>query len=292
VDGFRKAVEQFDHAIEIQPDYGAAYAGLAHAYAGLSTFAIEPKEAMPRVRAAADRAITFDPDLSEGYAARAMVEAFYDWNWNAAEADFKRAIALAPGDAPARLDYGYMLVVTGRFKEATEQLARAHELDPLSSFIASVQLWPLYEGRRYDEAIRAAQEVISVDSTAWNAHQVLGQAYFQKGEFAKSFEAGARAGVQRGLDTTNFFGEYYAAVGAPSITRQKLARLLKEGKEPWMIASLYAALGEKEQALNWLEKEIDRRNEAIVFLKVDPAWDTFRSEPRFHALLRRMNLER
>jgi TolB-like protein/Flp pilus assembly protein TadD len=289
-EGFRKAVDQFNHAIEIQPDYAAAFAGLADAYYGLSSIVLPPKEAMPRVRGAADRALTFDPDLPNGFTARALARAFYDWDWKGAELDFKRAIALAPGDAEARLNYGNMLVVLGRFDEASEQLARAHELDPLSSFISSVQLWPLYEGRKYDEAIQLAQSKIAADSTSWNAIQVMAQALIQKRQFPAAYRAITRALSIRGMDTTETMGGYYAALGRADLAHRQFERFLKKHPADYNLALAYATLGDIDRAFAILERDVETRNEGIVFLKVDPSADPLRGDPRYAALLRRMNL--
>jgi len=297
VGGFRKAVQEYNHAIEIQPDYAAAYAGLADAYYGLSTLAIPPKDAMPRVRAAANRAIALDPNLSDAYGARAVVEAFYDWNWAAAELDFKRALSLNPSNSGAFTNYGYMLVVLGRFAEAKEQLARAHDLDPLSSFVACVQLWPLYEGREYDQAIRAAQDVIAVDSTAWNAYQVASQACAQKGELQKSFDFARRSAAlfYGSTDTTFLFGPLYARMGRADLARPRLQRMIARGAvsghyDNYGIGVLYGLLGDRDKAFEWIERDLPNRDEAIVFIKVDPDVDTLRSDPRFQRILQAMNL--
>jgi eukaryotic-like serine/threonine-protein kinase len=293
VEGFRRAVAFFTQAIEADPTYAPAYAGLARAYAGRSSWDLAPVEAMPRVRAAATRAIQLDPGLAAGHAWLGYVAAFYDWDWTSGERGFRRAIALNPNDPDGHLSYGTMLVVNRRFAEAEQELRRARELDPLSLWITSVSLWPLYEGRRYDDAIAAAQRILADNPRAANAHQILGQAWLMKGDSARALPALRRA---QELDINPsllaFLGSAYALSGNRAAARQMLdslrARASAGWVQPYAWALVYAGLGQRDSAFRWLERGVATRSEEMVFLQVDPAMDVLRSDPRFRPLLRKV----
>ena len=293
VEAIRRALAFFNQAIDADPTYAPAYAGLARAYTGLSSWDLPPAEAMPRARAAAVRALQLDSTLASAHAWLGNVDAFYDWDWAAGEREFRRAIELNPGDPDAHLNYGYLLVVNRRFAEAERELRRAREIDPLSAWIACVSLWPLYEGRRYDDAIAAAQRILEEDPRAANAQQILGQAWLMKGDSARALPALRRA---RELDSNAnlvaFLGYSYAIAGnraaALQVADSLRARVRTGYVQPYVWAVLYAGLGEREQAFRWLEKGIALRSEEMVFLQVDPAMDTLRSDPRFKALLKQV----
>ena len=154
---YSQAIAYFQQALQIDPDYALAYAGLSDAFAGVSSLWMSPAEAMPKARAAAQRALELDPSLPAAHASLAYVLGFYDWEWSEAEAEFKRSLELNSGEATAHQNYGYLLIVNRRFDEAKREMDRAHELDPLSPLVSFMRLWPLYEGRRFDEAIVASQ---------------------------------------------------------------------------------------------------------------------------------------
>ena len=288
--GFLKSLEHFGRAIEIDPRFALAYAGIADAYSGMSTTFMAPDSAKSRIEAATAKALELDPELPEPYAARGYVKAFYDWHWREAEMDFKRAIALNPGNSTAHAWYGYLLAVNGRFDESIAELATAHELDPLSTVISSMQLFPLNMGRRDDLAIAAAQKMIREDSTAaWNAMGILGQVYVNRREFDKAIEAW-RATRRAMRDTTP---EVYPLIQAMQGNRAEALRQLEpwlhgRGGGPYGIAMVYAALGMKDEAFTWLEKDMKTRVETVIWLKVDPQADPLRSDPRFVVLLRRL----
>ncbi len=287
-EGFRRALDHFKRAIEIDPGFALAYVGLADAYSGLATIYMPTDEAMPRIAAAAAKALELDPELPEAYAARGYPKAFYQWQWRDAESDFKRAIALNPGNSVAHTEYGYMLVCLGRFDEAIARLARAHEIDPLSTLIASVQLWPLFEGRRYDEAIAAAQRLIREDSLAWNAHQVLAQAQAMKGQFDQAIATIQRAGMSLPQASFGGLAHIYALQGRRDDALREIDPVVRAGSYPYSIAMVYGALGMNDEAFAWLEKDMKARTETVVWLKVDPQMDPLRSDPRYDALLRRL----
>ncbi len=294
VPGSRKALAHFQRALEADPGFAPAQVGVANAYYQLSTQDLPPEVAMPKVRAAAARALDLDPNLAGAYAARACVSAFYDWHWREAEADFRRAIELNPLDEVVYQSYGNMLVCLGRFEDATRVLAKAQEIDPLSTATASFQLWPLYEGRRYDEAIAAARRMIAEDSTAWNAYGVLSQALTQTGRLDEADRV-TREAARRSLSdpTSGSLGYTLALRGRRAEALKEIEPVVRSGVgDGYSVAMVYAAIGMKDEAFAWLEKEMQARRETVIFLKVDPAADPLRSDPRFAGLMRRLGFER
>jgi eukaryotic-like serine/threonine-protein kinase len=294
VDGFREAVTDFQRAIAADPTYAPAYAGLALAYAGTSSWAVPAAEAMPRARAAALKAIELDSTLASGHAWLGEVEAFYDWDWKAGEREIRKAIELNPSDPDAHLTYGYLLVVNRRFAEAERELKRAREIDPLSETIASVSLFPLYESRRYDEAAAAATQLIESSPDLPIPHQVLGQARLMKGDSVRALPEFRRA---LELEPSNpllvgFLGNAYAATGnraaALALLDTLRMRATRGYVQPYAYAVIYAGLRDHERTFHWLEQCIALRSEEIVFLQVDPAMDAMRPDPRFAPLLRRV----
>jgi len=276
--------------VEIDPGFALAHAGIANVYMGMSTVYMAPDSAIPRVTAAAARALELDPELPEAYAARAYVKAFHDWHWGEAEADYRRALELSPGNASAHWGYGYLLAVNGRIDESIAEMGKAHEIDPLSTFIACLQLWPLYEGRRYDQAIAMAQAIIRDDSTAWDARQVLRQAYTQKREFERAI-ATERAGRRALRDTTpeRPLILIHAMQGQRDLALRELRSEIRRGwRDYYAIGLISGWLGMNDEAFAWLEKEMQTRRESVIWLKVDPDADPLRSDPRFRGLLKRL----
>jgi len=292
-DGFLKSLDHYRRAIEIDPAFALAHAGIADTYAGMSTTFMAPDTAIPRVAASAARALELDPELADAYADRGYVKAFYDWKWAEGEADIRRAIDLNPGIAWPHALYGYLLAVNGRNDESISEMAKAHEIDPLSGLISAMQLWPLYEGRRYEQAIAAAQAIIRDDSTAWDAHRVLSQAHLMRGEFAQA--VAADRAVRRALgDTTRQSPLLISALASQGERQQalhELETLLHKGAESnYEMGLLYGQLGMNDEAFAWLERDMRARLESVIWLKVDPRADPLRSDPRFGVLLKRLGL--
>ncbi len=292
----RKALALFQSAIEIDPGFAQAHAGLADAYVALAFCCLPTAEAMPRSRAAASMALTLDPELAAALATLAYVRGAYDWEWEAAERDFSRAIALNPSEVTAHQNYGGLLTVLGRFDEAIDEFARARAIDPMSSTVATMSLWPLFEGRRFEQAIASARSLVEADPRVSYAHMILGQALFLDGER----EAGIAA-LQKAieLDPANPFphgwlGFAHAVNGdrdAALDVLESLHRREADGYvQPYLFALVYVGLGDHDQALDWLEKAYEARSDEMPMIKVDPAMDPLRSDPRFQSILHRMNL--
>jgi serine/threonine protein kinase/tetratricopeptide (TPR) repeat protein len=299
-ENLNKAVSCFNEAIGIDPGYAPAYAGLAQVYYNASTIYVAPADAMPKVRAAATRALELDPGRVDAQVALGYVKSFYEWNWSEGERDLRRAVQLGPSDANAHWVYGYFLEVNNRFDEAIVEMRKARELDPLSALITAYSLQPLYEGRRYDAAIEAALKLVdTMDPASWpfaNVLQVLGQAYLQKRQYPEAIAALRKASDHEAA--TDYIlplatlGSAYAASGqkkeALEVLQQLQARSRAMQDHAYPVATLYAALGDRDEAFAWLAKSIDSRTEEAVFLRVDPQMDALRSDPRFPVLLRKL----
>ncbi len=297
-EGFRKALRHFELALEKDSRFAPAYAGLADAYSQLSSTYMDVGEAMPRARAAALQALALDSTLAAAHAALAHVRFVHDYDWPAAEKGFRRALELNPGEVTAHQNYGYLLLTTGRFALATRELRRAREIDPLSPFVAVMNLWPLNEGRRYDEAVVEAEKLLRLSPDLYTARIILAQALFHRGERQRAlqeFETVAKqaAAVPMG-------GAWLGWAYGRTSRRREAERILAELAsappdrfvQPYARALVLVGLDRKTEALEWLEKGVDGHTEEVVFIKVEPALDPLRSDPRFEALLRRLGYAR
>jgi tetratricopeptide (TPR) repeat protein len=293
-----KAIEHFQQAIQIAPDYAPAYAGLADAYAllGSMTNSTSPRhEAMPRARAFAEKALALDESLAEAHSSLAFVLMHFEHDWAAAEKEFQRAIALNPSYVTAHHWYAYYLVAQTRVQEALREIRLAQELDPLSLIINTDVAELLYYARQYDEAIRQAQKTLEMDPSFALAHRVLALAYEQKGMYEESL---AELHTQVRLSGRADFALAELARGyALTGNRAEAEKLLRElralnPQNPGTsigLAFVYAALGDKDQAFFWLEKSA-RERMGIILIKVQPYFDSLRSDPRLLAIERSMAL--
>ena len=292
-ESFTRALEYFQRAIEIDPTYAEAYAGLSNTYYSLSSAWLPAAEAMPRARAAAAKALELDPQLASAHASLATVEAFYDWQWGDAEREFSRAIELNPSEPTAHQNYGNLLVIHRRFEEAERELQRAHEIDPLSPFISFYGLFPANLGRNYARAIAQGRKVAAEYPTFSFPHLILGQAYFFSGDRGRAMEEVDRAYELESNPCFLAWKAYMlAASGDRRPARQLLGRLQAMTEttyvQPYFFAIVHAGLGEKDLAFRWLDKAAEERAEELHFLQVDPALDSLRDDPRFARLLRQV----
>ena len=291
-----KAIEYFRSAIEIEPNYALAYAGLAQVYYQLSTIFMPAGEAMPMARAAAEHALVLDPNLAEAHTILACVQAFYDWDWSAGEASFQRALKLGPGNAVAHMFYAYFLVIRSRFDEAIRENAIARRLDPLSLYLRTASVYPLYEGRRFDQAIVASRELLAAEPTHWHAAMLLGQSLIATGEHREAIAVLQRASdLQSNMNSSllGFLSVAHAAAGDPATARRILQQMLAvEGSvEPlFMEAVIQVRLGEYDRAFELLEKSVAQRSEETLMIGNDIALDPLRSDPRFVRLQQQMHL--
>ncbi|MEP6820254.1 MAG: tetratricopeptide repeat protein, partial [bacterium] len=298
-DGFRKSLEYFQQAIEKDPNFALAYAGLADSFNALGDFnVLRPKEVYPKAKAAALMALKLDDLLAEAHTALAIVLLEYEWDWSAAEREFRRAIEINPGDADAHLAFGFYLMSMGQFDEAVAQMRRAQELDPVSLVKITAVGQVLLVARRYDEAIEQCKTAIEMDPNLGFAHWLLGLAYMYKGAYEPAIVALQKSIPLSGdsPDEPAALGLAYAMSGKTNEARKILADLNHRSERkhisPTVIAALYGALGEKDQAFALLDKAYDERDYILVMLKVEPMFDPLRSDPRFTTLVQRVGLPR
>jgi DNA-binding winged helix-turn-helix (wHTH) protein/TolB-like protein len=295
---FHKAIEYFQHAIEKDPKYALAYAGLADCYHFLSGYGLlPPKETYPKAKAAAVRALELDDQLAEAHTALAVAKARYDWDWAGAEKDFRRALDLNPGYAGAHQWYAvFSLVIAERFEDAIAEAKRAQEINPLSLATGVNVTIVNYFARRFDQSIEQSGKILEMDTRFIQAYEFLGRAYEQKGRYEEAIAAFQEA-LKLRSDYTNCLGPLgrtYAVSGKQD-EAQKILDQLKglSGRRyvmPYHIATIYTALGDKDQAFAWLQKAYDERDDRLMFLKVDPFWDSLRSDPRYANLVRGIGL--
>jgi eukaryotic-like serine/threonine-protein kinase len=301
-EGFRKGIDYFQQAIEKDPAYAMAYAGLAACHSGLATFVlVPPKEGQASAREAALKALELDDMLPEAHAVLGEIKADYDWDWSGGEEELQRAIALNPNDAGAHTLYATALWGMGRLESATAELKRTLEIDPLS--IRANMQWGFnfYLARQYEQAIGPAQKALELDPNFIPGHVILCLAYLQQSKYQQGIaEVGkAVAAFPNSTDALSVLGYAYAVAGRRTDAQSVLDKLNIVSKQryvpPGSTAAIYAALGEKDQAFEWLEKAYEDRSILTVgpfaFVKLQPAFDPLRSDPRFADLLRRMNLQ-
>jgi TolB-like protein/DNA-binding winged helix-turn-helix (wHTH) protein/Tfp pilus assembly protein PilF len=298
-DGLKVARAYFDQAIEEDPKYAEAYSGLADTYALLGDWqyaVMTPKEALPKAKAAAIKALELDDSLGEAHNSLAFCLDGFDWDLDAGGKEFRRAISLSPGYATAHHWYAWHLSLLGQYDEAVAEMKKAENLDPLS-LIINADLAELFVlAHSADESIEQSRKTIAMDPNFALAHNQLAQAYLQKG-----MNAEAVAELQKALELSSGsptimanLARAYVAFGNRAGAETLLADLMKRSTPITSycseIAVIYAALGDKDQAMSWLEKGFERRFNPGVMLR--PGLDTLRSDPRFQDMLRRIGLPR
>ena len=297
-DSVRAAVKQYDEAIALEPTNALAWAGLADAYATMGEAKImTPADAFPRAKAAASKALELDEQQPEAHVSLGLVRAFWDWDWAGSESAFRRALELAPAYSQAHLWFGYVLTSQGRTEEALAQLGIARDLDPLSLITLAGLGTANFYARRYEEAVSCCRRALDFDPDFLPARSDLGRALEFAGRPAEAVEeyervnrvsASSMASPSAGLATA------LAAVGRTADARAMLEEILRRraGRyiSAWTLASIYAGLGDAKEALDWLERAVDERDPSLAWLKVHPRFDLLHGEPRFQALLSRLNL--
>jgi len=289
-----RAVQYFVEATQRDPGFARAYAGLADAYSALGILGFErPHDVFPKARAAAERALALNPNLGEAHGALAHELFTYEWNWKASEESFQTAIALDPKYPQIRLAYAAFLMGQGRGDEALAQLRVMRELDPLApTGLLSARVY--VNSRMPDSAIRDVQETLELNPRSDLALQVLGHAYLQKGMNDEAIDAFRRAAALSGVRDSAHLAYAYAVAGHRVDAKRLIETLVaSDGSRylpPFHIALAFAGLGDKDAAFRWLDRAYSERASFMDGLKVTPAFDVLRSDPRFAALLERMHL--
>jgi TolB-like protein/DNA-binding winged helix-turn-helix (wHTH) protein/Tfp pilus assembly protein PilF len=292
-----KGVRYFEQAVEKDPDFALAHAALAEAWRYLQFFGgARPQDARSKAKNAALKAVALDDGLAEAHAALASARFWFDWDWQGAEQEFKRALALNPSLAIAHHDYGWLLIARERFDEGLAEVKRAQELDPLSPQ-ANVDVgWACIRARRYDEAIAQSRRTVELEPNFAEAWGCLMRAYQYQGRHAEALAEAQRIMTRSGASREELaeLRQGDAASGMRSVEQWILDRKKKAAGRGYVSAyqwaTQYAALEEKERAFEWLEKAYTDREPMMALLNTDPAYDLLRSEPKFGDLLRRIRV--
>jgi DNA-binding winged helix-turn-helix (wHTH) protein/TolB-like protein/Flp pilus assembly protein TadD len=295
VDGFDKAVDEFHHAIALDPSYALAYAGLADAYYRESSVHMTLAEAVAKSRAAATTALQLDDSLAEAHAALAQIKFRYDWDFAGAEREFRRAIALNANDPTAHQWYSECLTALGRVPESVTEARLARDLDPLSAEVEWNLGFALFFGRRVDEAIGVFEQSVRTTPDFWLTRSFLAWAYAERGDFDRAFAEYAKArALDDNDDTLSHLVRSYTRAGRTADARRALDEILTRAKRgyvsPFYVANAYLGAGDTENAFAWLQKAYAERSEFLVFINVAPNFDGVRGDPRFIELLKRVGL--
>ena len=293
----QKGVSFYEQAIASDPTYALAYVGLANAYrAMVLTNNFPPGEMMPKAGRAAAKAVELDPALAEAWTARANSDFWYDWNWKAAEEHFRRGLELDSRSPLTHALYAHLLSNLGRHEEAMNEIRRALELDPPNPLLNAMQGQILFFAGRLDESTQRLKAAIDLDPNFWLAHLFISRNYIVEDNWTSAIESATRAQelTDGNTEATSNIGYALARSGRKEDARKMLSDLEGQSRSryvsPYSVAQLYLAIGDESKALEALERGYDQRDPLMVFLKVEPRWIQLQSQPRFVALLKRMNL--
>jgi tetratricopeptide (TPR) repeat protein len=294
-EGFRRAGEAFRAALEADSTWAPAWAGLADTYAlvGIYDF-LPPHDVFPLARAAAERALAIDSTMAEPWTSLGIIQTAYDWDWDAAERSLRRALTLNPSDAIAHEWHAILLGVTGRTAEALRASDRALEVDPLSRIVNADRGWLLFLSRRHDAAVTQLLQTLQLDPHFYVAHDNLAWVYFVKGDMDGWIHHALKALELSGESAEDLarLRARYERVGWRDWRRESVEGMVRDAAKqyvsPYDIALEYAAIGEAEEAMRWLERSYERREVDMIALRVDPRLDAVRGLPAFAALVERV----
>jgi DNA-binding winged helix-turn-helix (wHTH) protein/TolB-like protein/Tfp pilus assembly protein PilF len=292
----RASIPYFQQAIEIEPNYALAYTGLAQANGVLGVSGeIPAAEVIPKANAAAQKAIEIDDTLGAAHVALCMGAFWFEWDWNTADNQCRRALELDLNSGDSHQAYAQVLSNTGRHAEALAKVKRARELDPLNLAINALEGQYLLHAGRTDEALDCLQKTSELEPNFWMPHLFAASAYIEKGMYAEAIAESRKEYELSGGNVIPFGTYALAKSGKRDEARAALKELLKLSTTkyvpPYNIALIYNALGETDNAVEWLEKGYEQRDPKMTFLKVEPKWNNLRNEPRFVDLMKRMKLQ-
>jgi DNA-binding winged helix-turn-helix (wHTH) protein/TolB-like protein len=300
IEDVRKSLSYYQQAIDLDPNYALAYAGLAYSYYLLAVFkAISPQEAYPSAKRAALKALEIDPELAEGYAALARIKQDYDADMAGAGEDFRHAVELNPNDAASRRSYSAYLLRAGRVDEALREAQRAQETDPLLLITNANLAEVYYYARQWDQTLKYMRRVREIDPSFAKKYvgNYLYLSYMRKGMYEEAIVEDAKrlsdgAGAEKEAESLAALREAYRIHGESGIWRKQieLAEKIQKGDRDrtFFLVEAYTHLGDKDQAFLWLHRAAEERHPAMASLSVDPDFDSLRSDPRFAELLSRL----
>ena len=291
-----KGIGYYEEALKIDPKFAQVYVEIAIAYRALIlTGDSPPLEMMPKAKAAVDKALELDDTLAEAWSSRAVCDFWYDWNWRAAEANHLRAIELDPYSLQSRLFYAHLLSNLGRHDEALEQVRKARERDPVSLLANAIEGQVLFFAGQNETSAKVLNSTIDMDPNFWLAHLFISRVHLRNGDYDQMVRSAERAAELSGGNAEALATAAYghARAGRPAEVRRILTELESRAKSRYVpsyaFAQVYAGLGDRESVLYQLEKAFTERDALMVFLKIDPKWDEFRTDPRFIELMKKMN---
>jgi len=295
----RRAIEYYERATAIDPNYALAWAGISHTLASSPINGDAPPQAVTaRARETALRAVRADPQRAEAHIALAYVQWLLEWDWPAAEQRMRTAIKLDPDFASAHLVLGHLLSQQGNHAEARTMTERAQALDPLDPLVPALSSQVAYQARDYPRALEQSQAAIGLDGEFWIGHVMRGQALMQLGQLDAALEALTTAGRFSNYNskTMSFRGHVLASAGRASEAREVLQALETVSREkyvpPYAMAFITLGLGDKDATFAWLERALAAHDVHLMFLTVDPKWDPLRDDPRFKSILKRCDFMR
>jgi tetratricopeptide (TPR) repeat protein len=293
----QQSIKFYQAAIDREPTFAHAYAGLADSYSLLGdSVALSAHDAYPKAKAAAIRALEINENLAEAHTSLAWVLQTYEWDWAGAEREYRRAIELNPNYATAHQWYAEFLMAMGRHEEAIAEIRRAKELDPLSIVISGVEGWLLFHARDYDRSLEQYRKTIELDPKFNRLWEFPAKIYEQKEDYENAIAAHRRAVEIKGGSPVeqDALEEAYEKFGVKGYWEKRLEILQRQQQISairfYNLAEIYVRLGDKEKAFTHLEKSLKEREYSIINLKVSPNLDNLRGEPRYKEILRKMNL--
>src|SRR5690554_4144770 len=296
---FKKAIECNEEALKIDPDFVYAYIGLATSYLILGSMGyLDPKTVLPKTKALAEKALELDDTISESHFCYALVQLFYEWDWEKAHQSFRRAIEINPGSADVHYTYALYLIAMGRLREALAEVEKAHTLDPLSLPINMQLGSTYYYSRRFEDAITQYKKILELDPNFRNALYGMGWSYMAMNEVDKAIEVILQAQKQAGNDLKGVSALDYAYAKAGNREKaEECIQKLKKRKELDMQASLnidlaivYAGLKNYDKTFHYLNLAYEERSGGVIFLNVHPEWALLKSDPRFDELIKKIGL--
>jgi tetratricopeptide (TPR) repeat protein len=294
----KQAIRYFQQAIGIDPDYALAYAGVANGYVILGTWEFfPPRDSYPDAKEACRKALALDDSLAEAHTSLAWIHQVYDWDWAAAEREFRRALELNPNYATGHQWYAIFLTNRGQFAEAKAEFERAEQLDPLSLIIVTEAGEPYFYGREYDQAIAHYRKALQLDQDFWPAHYFLGIALEQEHDFQEAIsELQTAVRLSSGsTGATAALAHAYASSGRVAEALSEAHRLQASSSTQFVssfeFALIFSGLGNITEAFKWLERSREERSLLDDHdLSTDPRLDNLRSDPRYADLMRRTSL--